>query len=325
MIEAETLTGNIETNELTGTLDKYVQIIEPILQEKESTPTKQTQQITPDENYNGLSQVTVNPIPDEYIIPALDSKTITNNGEYYAVNDNLNGYSSVNVNVQQGGKIIGTLVPKTIQSGSISKGDFVKRGTFAVQDRLTQRSNYRLVNGASISDESKLFDNDDNTYATISYSSGSPRIYIQCKSRQELNIPSDALIKSIVCSYKIGWDNYSGTRSAFPQKFVGGDLNTTFTAGLTKAYTSQTERTPVIDSCTFYDEVLVPTDDTNRYGFQTYSANMNNSIRLYYAKFDIVYEADNQITKVTSNGDYIVGVANENGTQGDTINIYVPE
>jgi surface protein len=41
----------------------------PNLQDKEVTPTKETQNITSDANYDGLNQVTVNPIPDEYIIP----------------------------------------------------------------------------------------------------------------------------------------------------------------------------------------------------------------------------------------------------------------
>nr|DAL31265.1 MAG TPA_asm: hypothetical protein [Caudoviricetes sp.] len=50
-------------------------------QEKETTPTKETQEITPDKGYDGLSKVTVNPIPDEYIIPSGEVE-ITENGEY---------------------------------------------------------------------------------------------------------------------------------------------------------------------------------------------------------------------------------------------------
>ena len=94
------------------------------LQEKEATPTKEMQQIIADQQYDGLSKVVVNAIPDEYIIPSgeinisqngtydvtdkasanvnipekvLGTKTIISNGIYKAVDDNLDGYSEVTV------------------------------------------------------------------------------------------------------------------------------------------------------------------------------------------------------------------------------------
>ena len=94
------------------------------LQEKEIIPTKNIQNIVADSPFDGLSKVTVNPIPDEYIIPSgeieitanriynvtdkasakvnvpekqLGTKTITKNGIYNATDDNLDGYSQVEV------------------------------------------------------------------------------------------------------------------------------------------------------------------------------------------------------------------------------------
>ena len=94
------------------------------LQEKETTPTKEIQQIIADQQYDGLSKVVVNAIPDEYIIPngdiniiengtydvtdkinaivnipekKLGTKTITKNGTYKASDDDLDGYSEVEV------------------------------------------------------------------------------------------------------------------------------------------------------------------------------------------------------------------------------------
>ena len=94
------------------------------LQEKEVTPTKETQEIVAEKKYDGLSKVVVNAIPDEYIIPSgeinisqngtydvtdkasanvnipekvLGTKTITSNGTYKAADDNLDGYSEVEV------------------------------------------------------------------------------------------------------------------------------------------------------------------------------------------------------------------------------------
>ena len=102
----------------------FPQIVLANMQEKEITPTKETQIVEPDRNYDGLKKVTVNKIPDEYIIPSgeiditqngtynvvdkatanvnipekqLGTKTITKNGIYKAVDDNLDGYSEVDV------------------------------------------------------------------------------------------------------------------------------------------------------------------------------------------------------------------------------------
>lgn len=94
------------------------------LQEKEVIPTKEVQEIVADKTYDGLSKVTVQSIPNEYIVPSgeieftqngtydvtdkasakvnikekvLGTKTITSNGTYKAIDDNLDGYSEVNV------------------------------------------------------------------------------------------------------------------------------------------------------------------------------------------------------------------------------------
>ena len=50
-------------------------------QKKEATPTKEQQNITPDKGFDGLSEVTIYPISDEYIIPTGELE-ITENGEY---------------------------------------------------------------------------------------------------------------------------------------------------------------------------------------------------------------------------------------------------
>lgn len=94
------------------------------LQEKEVIPTKEVQEIVADKAYDGLSKVTVQSIPNEYIVPSgeieftqngtydvtdkasakvnikekiLGTKTITSNGTYKAIDDNLDGYSEVEV------------------------------------------------------------------------------------------------------------------------------------------------------------------------------------------------------------------------------------
>lgn len=80
-----------EGKDISIDIDKT--LISPILQNKEATPTKQTQTITNDVGYNGLSQVTINPIPDDYIIPTGEI-SISVNGNY-----NVKNYETANVNI----------------------------------------------------------------------------------------------------------------------------------------------------------------------------------------------------------------------------------
>ena len=121
------------------------------LQEKEATPTKEIQQIIADQQYDGLSKVVVNAIPDEYIIPSgeinisqngtydvtdktnaivnipekkLGSKIITENGTYKASGDNLDGYSEVEVATS--GVDINEYFSDTISGGSSSSPGFLK-------------------------------------------------------------------------------------------------------------------------------------------------------------------------------------------------------
>lgn len=77
------LTAYVNDQKVTGTLET---------QSKTATPTKDTQAISPDIG-KLLSSVTVNPIPDEYIIPT-GSQTVTTNGIV-----NVTNLASIAVNV----------------------------------------------------------------------------------------------------------------------------------------------------------------------------------------------------------------------------------
>lgn len=129
----------------------FPQIVLANMQEKEITPTKETQIVEPDRNYDGLKKVTVNKIPDEYIIPTgeiqinqngiynvkdkvtanvnipekqLGTKTITKNGIYKATDDNLDGYSEVDV--ETSGVDINDYFKGTIEHGDYYQSGWLK-------------------------------------------------------------------------------------------------------------------------------------------------------------------------------------------------------
>lgn len=102
--DSNLLPGNIKSGTkifgVTGTYTGSTATTSPTLQSKTVTPTKETQNVTADSSYDGLSQVTVNPIPSDYIIPS-GNKVITANGTGIEVN----GYATVDVNVPDTGGI----------------------------------------------------------------------------------------------------------------------------------------------------------------------------------------------------------------------------
>lgn len=103
--------------------------IVPKLQNKTITPTKWQQTAQPDIEYDGLSNVIVNPIPSNYIIPD-GTMSITSNGSY-----NVIEYDTVDVNVYSGTTINNqnkTVTPTTSQQTITADSGYTGLGTVTV-------------------------------------------------------------------------------------------------------------------------------------------------------------------------------------------------
>lgn len=74
----ENIKKDVNIGGVTGTLEPQTA---PKLQTKTVTPTKSQQSVSPDSGYDGLSGVTVNAIPDNYVIPT-GTVNITTNGTH---------------------------------------------------------------------------------------------------------------------------------------------------------------------------------------------------------------------------------------------------
>lgn len=210
-------------------------------------------------------------------------------------------------------EIHGIIVNKTIIDGNISKGDFVCLKNYLPITRCT--SDYTYTTMGTVTDIDDLFDNDNDTYATIKNSDGQARIEISLKSASDLGIPANRKITKIRLHSKFN-------------KVSGG---TTILAIITNTDVLCQNNSIGKNSLCYLeagsiDNINLNSNDLQNCSFVLYSVGQSSSpaeLKIYYIDYEIYYEDNGEIKKASSN-DMVYGIANGDGTSGDTIPVYIP-
>lgn len=217
--------------------------------------------------------------------------------------------------IPSGGILInGSIVQKEIVGQNIAKGDFVKNSLEQLTYRLNNSNDISIV--GNMSNQSYLFDNNDDTYCTLTGSIG--RLYFKCKSKTQLGIPSNAKIVDAIMKIKYKYSTVHTNNKIIPARFDCPFPTSPTLINLASPLAPQDSTLHILE---FSFEPYLNIQNTEKIGAQIMT---NNSVNLYYIDFIISYESNNKIQKVTSTSDIIIGISNENGENEDIIETYIP-
>lgn len=225
-----------------------------------------------------------------------------------------------------GAAINGRIEQKIVASGSVAKGDFVVATEQTKSTRLPDQSyiNTTTTSYNSVKDMQNIYDNNPDTYGYVNKSSGYGYIYTKFPSYSELGLPKDALIVSC------GYDVIQTCRTDVPAKtlqtyfYKYTDFSTGSGTILSRDNLSITAWSPIQDSVTV--PILLKAEDIENYGFAfVFSvAGSGLSFAIYDYVIKITYIDNGVVKTATTTSDTIAGVANSDGNEGDTIEVYVP-
>lgn len=215
---------------------------------KTATPTKDTQTVNPDSG-KLLSSVTVNPIPDAYIIPA-GTKNITENGTV-----DVTSFAEVNVAVPAPDLSDATATPAKILLGATAYTGAGKiTGTIPTYTGLIRPEDPTMpVKGDIITMDSRQY-----------------RVLTITGTVAEVLAMYDA-------STSVKFDSASNYNNTYAGKSLDTYCNSTFYSGLSAAMKSAiVDKTFTQDSWNWVSSVPTPSHYTGKYGSTTYYLTLIN-------------------------------------------------
>ena len=251
--DAKTVTAGTAAqtvNPTTGNLGIKSVIVNPTPSSaKTATPTKDTQTVNPDSG-KLLSSVTVNPIPDDYIIPA-GTKNITENGTV-----DVTSFAEVNVAVPAPDLSDATATPAKILLGETAYTGAGKiTGTIPTYTGLIRPEDPTMpVKGDIITMDSRQY-----------------RVLTITGKVAEVLAMYDA-------STSVKFDSASNYNNTYVGKSLDTYCNSTFYSGLSAAMKSAiVDKTFTQDSWNWSRSVPTPSHYTGKYGSSTYYLTLANA------------------------------------------------
>lgn len=246
---------------------------------------------------------------------------LENKGATIPSDKNSNNLASAIASVSSGASINGKLEQK-VCSGSVSKGDLVCVNQ--PKDALITNANDISTVDLTVSNKTNIIDGNLETYCTCTKNSdGGGYIYFRMPTYDNFGITADTTITKFGVKYI--FTNSVELRIGFNATLFQNFSTTTQLINLQgfpfANYSASSSKREV----GFEYSTMFKASFLQYYGGRIASLNSKGtSFNLYGIKTYIEYIDNGVVKTVTSNTDIIGGVANSDGTDGSTIDVYVP-
>lgn len=228
-----------------------------------------------------------------------------------------------------GTSINGQLVNTTVGTTTVAKGDFLTRSG-SLETPLHQVTESEIAGTDGWQNLPNIC-TDDNNYASAS---NYQQLFVKFKTPEQLGISGNTKIINATVNIKHMRMQYSTDLS--PRLYKAAYLMDSSSPDVGYVNLYGTSYILFANTSSDYERVKTTTVDFtdvintsyNLYNKGIYGIYINTiqstNFRVYSINYTLTYETDGIVKTITSNADDIIGVANEDGSPGDTIKMYIP-